>query len=302
MDHAKHEDWDDQARIELVLGMLAGETTAERAAEQHGLDAAELQRWKSLYVSGLRHAQRSGKESMLRRLRRTAKRHPLAVPAGAVASLLVLLVPVTALSQTPADCLDPLSLGLCQFHAGEPAVAAQVNANFEKLRYWLERKVGEPVIDTNDPDASMDITTGDVTADNVTATGALEAENLSALGGELTINGPTTINGSVSMMGGYELISDDADASGVVTAETDGFVVALGIGGPNCYVQVAVTDRPRTDTTFFVHGGANGEWSGSTVTLPVPEGAEFSVAFFGCSGDGTTRTVRWMPLGHPTSS
>jgi hypothetical protein len=84
MGSEKRNAWDEEARIELVLALLGGETTVAQAGEQHGLDPCEIEAWKALYVGGLRHAARASEPSVFRRLGRSARRHPLrACGAGA---------------------------------------------------------------------------------------------------------------------------------------------------------------------------------------------------------------------------
>ncbi|MBN2192468.1 MAG: helix-turn-helix domain-containing protein [Polyangiaceae bacterium] len=192
MSSTKRNALDEQARIELVLELLGGDTTVAQAAERRGLDPAEVECWKKFYVDGLRHAASAGRNSWFKRLGRAARQRPLAATGGALAALAVLLVPMSALSETPAGCADAGSMDLCLFAAGEPAVAEEVNSNFSKILGWLEQKVGM----VGSPDIA---TTGDVTANQVSAAavtaGAMEAPSVTVGQDGLVVEGPLTVGG-----------------------------------------------------------------------------------------------------------
>jgi hypothetical protein len=275
MSSTKQSALDEQARIELVLDILGGGTTVAEAAAQHGLDPVEVECWKALYVDGLRHAATVGKPSWLRRVRSTARRRPIAVTGGALAALLVLLVPVTALSETPAGCTDAASMDLCLFIAGQPAVAEEVNSNFSKMLGWLEEKVGDvgspDITTTGDVSAGQVsaasvtatdiIATGDVTADTVTTTGAVAA-------GQLDLGG--SINSSDNEDGSYPLLPPD-------------FCVVIPHGGscPTGWGRAAI----KWDTEDQNNA------DGRVAQVAVDQGSTGSIGiYFCCRGDGWTFT------------
>jgi hypothetical protein len=192
MDSTNRNTLNDPERVELVLALLAGETTVAQAGEQHGLDPAELESWKALYVGGLRHAARADKPSALRRLGRAARRHPLRASGAVLAGLLAFAVPLTAWSESPPGCTDPGTLNLCQFYAGEPAVAAEVNSNFSKIVGWVEQKIG-PVgtADLGDVTANQ-VSAGTVVATDVQADGSAAVQTLD-VAGNINVQGQLNI-------------------------------------------------------------------------------------------------------------
>ena len=223
MSSTKQSAVDEQARIELVLDILGGETTVAKAAELHGLDPVEVECWKALYVDGLRHAATVGKPSWLRHVRSTARRRPIAVTGGALAALLVLLVPVTALSETPAGCTDAASMDLCLFVAGQPAVAEEVNSNFSKMLGWLEQKVGV----AGSPDIT---TTGDIVAegtDGTVSAATVDATGVTIGTDGLDVNGPVTVDSSNALLA-MKLIPMGQTTAGITTG--------MAVADWNCFV------------------------------------------------------------------
>lgn len=121
-------------KTEDLLDILAGRKTEAEVAQQHGVTEAEVREWRSILADGL--------SSRARVARRGAWR-PLVVAA--------LVVGTFAFAQS-----------LVSFTANAPALAVDVNNNFNALRTWLERKTG--------PVGGYDIVTdGGVAAAVVTA-------------------------------------------------------------------------------------------------------------------------------------
>lgn len=109
-------------RLAAVLQVLEGHASVEAVAALHGVTAAEVEAWRALYLTGLRHGAAAQDPSP--RARRLSRKAGLAV-AGLAA-----LIGGAAWAQ------------LVTFTPDTPALASQVNANFNQLRVWLEQKVG----------------------------------------------------------------------------------------------------------------------------------------------------------------
>ena len=150
-----------------VLDVLAGASTIDAVANRHGLEAARVEADRARLVSAL-----------ARGLEQTHARRRWRVGAALGLGLIVagLAVPSAAWAQ------------LVTFSANTPAIAAQVNGNFQQLRTWLEQKVG--------PVGTSDITTsGAITASSLTV-------GTAAVSGNSTIAGTLTTTGQISANGG----------------------------------------------------------------------------------------------------
>ncbi len=124
------------AQADLV-SLIAGEIDAATLAARHGVTEEEALRWRSVFVAGMKAG--VGGRTASRRL------------PYRVIGLLSAVLATAAFAQ------------LTVFSPNSPALASEVNGNFDLLKVWLERKVG-PVTDTNIT------TTGSVTAATVAAT------------------------------------------------------------------------------------------------------------------------------------
>lgn len=51
--------WTAKRRVELVLSLLKGETTAAEAARRHGLRVAEVEEWRERFLLGAENALRA---------------------------------------------------------------------------------------------------------------------------------------------------------------------------------------------------------------------------------------------------
>lgn len=119
-----------------LVSLVAGEMTAASLAEKHGVTEAEVLRWRSAYLAGMRAA--SGGQVATRRLR-----------LGRWGFVGAMVLASVAFAQ------------LVTFTANAPALASDVNANFNQLKTWLETKVGSV--------ANAGITATSVTAPRVEA-------------------------------------------------------------------------------------------------------------------------------------
>jgi hypothetical protein len=77
-------------------------------------------------------------EDNARKLENSARQTKLAYLLLFILALLAL--PVVSIGLAQSDCVG--SDTLCLFRAGEPAVASEVNHNFDLLKSWLEQKTG----------------------------------------------------------------------------------------------------------------------------------------------------------------
>jgi len=85
-------EWTNEKKTQLVLSILAGEKTITQAAIEYKLDPIEIEGWRDLYVSGLRHAAKTSKPSIIRRFNKTMARHPLGATSIGLVFVLVLLI------------------------------------------------------------------------------------------------------------------------------------------------------------------------------------------------------------------
>lgn len=135
------------AQADLV-SLIAGEIDTATLAARHGVTEEEALRWRAIFLAGMK-ASVGGQAMGLRR-----RRHRMIVLAGTVLA-------TAAFAQ------------LTVFNADQPALASQVNGNFNQLKTWLEQKVG--TVGTNA------ISTGTVSATSVSAT-SVSATTVTASG------------------------------------------------------------------------------------------------------------------------
>ncbi len=119
------------ARRDDVLALLSGTATTEELARRHGVSAAEIDGWRSAYVAGLRDAQA---------LAARPKRARWVAMLGAAAAML--LAVGVSWAQGMPSCAQTLPSPLRTFCADDPALADQVNANFQGVVDLIQRKVG----------------------------------------------------------------------------------------------------------------------------------------------------------------
>ncbi len=111
----------EQQRLEVVLDLLEGKTSAEQLALKHSVAASDLLAWRALYLAGLRQANAA---------RVSPPRLRWGMKAGGVAAAVVIMVGGAAWAQ------------LIPMVANAPALASDVNSNFNQLQTWLVSKVG----------------------------------------------------------------------------------------------------------------------------------------------------------------
>lgn len=206
------------------------------------------------------------------------------------------LVAAVILAGTAAFA-STLTDGLYVFAPDTPALATEVNANFNQLRTWMRNKVG------------MDLNSSNILAPgNISATGTMSAASWSgplSAPGNVSVGGAGTtfnVTGSVSMMaapGGLNF-------GQIYTAGTDGFVVATVSTSSQCdqgpaYIQGfagpggALALRGQAS----IHGGcANVDYStpNGSFTMPVRKGEQYSMGIQGNGGVYNLAAV-FIPLG-----
>lgn len=97
--------------------------------------------------------------------------------AAAIAALLAVIANAGIGFAADGNC--PNSYAFC-FGAGSPALASQVNHNFDQIQEWLEQKVG-PIGNSN-----------------VTTAGTLNVGGAATIGGATTVNNNLTVTGALS--------------------------------------------------------------------------------------------------------
>jgi hypothetical protein len=202
-----------------------------------------------------------------------------------------LLVGGTAFASTLTD-------GLYVFAPNTPALASEINANFNQLRTWMRNKVG------------MDLNSADIVGPgNISAAGAMSAASWSGplnAAGNVSVgaNGTTlSVTGSVSMMGASAALTYGQ----VYLAGTDGFVFATLQTQSNCdqgpaYIQGFA--GPTSGSLALrgedsVHGGCiNVDYATpyGSFMMPVRKGEYYSVGIMG-NGGTYNYAASFIPFG-----
>lgn len=183
--------------------MLSGQQTIEQAAQEHGVDAGEIESWCSLLQAGAQQAASKRK----RRVR------TIGLVTGAL-----LLAGVTVAVAGPTPCPNPtlpLPAPLKQFCPDEPASATDMTANFTQTIKWIEQKAG-----TIDQPLPKDWISG-----SQIASGAIAANNIAP--SAIVTGTAQVIDGS---LGNGDLASGTIDASRFAS----GVLVPLYEINPNC--------------------------------------------------------------------
>lgn len=163
---------------EAVLKWMSGEASPEAIAAEHGVTVAELERWRALFIAGARTSQP-------RRDRRRALLAAAFITAGALG--------LVGREAWAATCTQTLPSPLTTFCVDSPAIASQVNGNFQGVLDEVRNKVGAY--------GSANVVVG-----NGAATATLTVPGATTLNGALTANGTTslrntTVNGNAAVTG-----------------------------------------------------------------------------------------------------
>ena len=207
---------------ESILRLLAGEVSAAELAAHHGVTVEEIERWKAAWIAGARSAQQPRRRSPTTWL---------------VASVLVLgAVAFGSRAAWAAGCASTLPSPLVTFCPNDPALASQVNGNFQALVDGLQQKVGTFGTQT--------ITApGPVTVQTTLTTTALTASASANLTGA-TLNGSTIVPG-VMTVSGIENVSGTLNVTG--TLDVSPTTVTCTNGQP-CYCPVGLFPLTWTGT------------------------------------------------------
>ncbi|MBL8939212.1 MAG: hypothetical protein JNM69_31920 [Archangium sp.] len=226
-------------RLQTVNRALASGRPLEQLSSELGMSIDELVTWRSIYEAARRDVSRSSKKRWL----------------GAIAGVaLVLLTPRVMAAGT---CAQTLPAPLVTFCADEPALASDVNGNFQQLVTWLQQKVGS--VGTADL-----TTTGNINAANINATGALRVNATDVNSGtQVTWNksgniGETDfVNLKGLGAGGFAYYSGTTVATAVQIASISNggkFRATGGVSGSGrlCFTTVNCADEPA-----FACGGTS---------------------------------------------
>jgi len=187
-----------------LLQLLADAHSVDAIAERHGVAANVVEADRAALGAAL--------GTVLAQPRRP-RRHTAALVAG----LIVILCAGGAWAQ------------LVTFVPDTPALASEMNANFQQLRAWLEQKVGTV--------GSAAITTsGAVNAGAVTAAGAVNAGSTvtsgnANVGGALTVTGVINANGGITGTGALNGVTIRVKGANNGTMNCDAYCASSGFGG-----------------------------------------------------------------------
>jgi len=123
-------------RIRAVLDILAGRSTTAVVAKRLAVPTEEVELWRELYLDAV--------ERNLELPRGLGRFKPLVgalATASTIAAVLAIIAwPESASSQVA--CTQTLPSPMTTFCADTPALASEVNGNFQQLVSWTEQKVG----------------------------------------------------------------------------------------------------------------------------------------------------------------
>lgn len=256
-----------------IAALLRGTVTTRALAERHHVSEADVELWKELVLRGL--------EARPRRSR--------ALPALAAAGLLVVGVLATrAFAGTCASTLPAPLVTLCQ---NEPALASELNGNFNQLVTWVQQKVGTV--------GTAGITTTSINASSI-STNSVSTNSLTASGGA-NISGSVTIGGNLTVQGtSFGAYSGGLSNDTTYTAATDGFVVGYFYGNTNgsrCYFHGLVDGTIRSTGGLHYFTNSDVYVNDDNLTFPVRRGSSWRVNLYNTSGSCNVN-IAWVPL-HP---
>lgn len=112
-------------RTEDVIAVLAGTQTEAEVASKHGVSEAEVREWRRMMADGL------SVQTSARRSRRW-------VALGVVVAAML----GSTLAYAQVTCMQTLPPPMKTFCQDSPAIANDVNANFQQLVTWSRQKLG----------------------------------------------------------------------------------------------------------------------------------------------------------------
>lgn len=210
-----------EARARVVLALLASEITVAEAASKCGVTEQEVLLWKELYLAGAR-AQLAAQSPR----RPWSKRTQRLVAAGAALGLVGIAGVAASQSTWP--------ISLITFTADTPAVASEVNGNFnavktgiEQVKTWVESKTGpvdQGALMNDFPGGTYDLWLQG--SNGSTASG--DARNLALLGD--SVNDKLLLNVDGEYAGGID-VQSGMNVLGVLNAKITN-VAGLEIASP----------------------------------------------------------------------
>lgn len=179
-----------QSRTLSVIALLSNEKSVAQVAQEHGVSEAEVASWRELYLQGARS---------------TAQRTPWRPGKGsalwgvALASLGALSYAGVAFAQS-VTCSQTLPAPLVTMCANGPALASDVNGNFQAVYNWINQKVGTP--GTNNVSIGGTATVSGVTTlqSNASVAGNLSVTGASTFGNNVTISGNESFGAATRQM------------------------------------------------------------------------------------------------------
>lgn len=247
----------------MTDAVTSGRPLAELAQERN-LPLEDLEVWASLYGAAKLEA------------RRSARRRWVTASVGAVAALV--LVGRVALAGTCASVLPAPLVTLCQ---NEPALATELNTNFQTLRNWVLA-----------PPAAVSATSSITAATSITAGTSLSAQSALVTGGPNQSQGLQLLWNTVAPgLGQAEIINNRGLGGGSFSFYERGFT-SDPVGG-------ALLSMSRGRANFSGGVGGNGslcfEHTDCSDTAPVNCGGTSSCPqgkFAMASTDGTSCGVQ----------
>lgn len=173
-------------REDVLLSVLDGQVTAPAATLALGLTPAELEQ----ALEAVRTARA-----------RAAHTRRRAWTAGLVVSALVGGFGMVGTALAVGPCAQTLPAPLVTFCPNAPALADEVNGNFQGVLSLVQAKVGTlsaPQFSADGGVIGQSITTPSVTTQTVATTGALTVGSTAAVTGNATVGGGLTVTGAIT--------------------------------------------------------------------------------------------------------
>lgn len=245
-------------KVETLEQLAAGRLSISAAAATLNLSEAEVVQWQELYALSAEIAAR-GERARSMRVGRATRRAALAVTATVVIGI-GFSASHTAWAQSA--CASTLPSPLVTFCPDSPALASNVNGNFQQVVNWVQEKVGT----VGTPNVTM---TGSLTAPNITASTVVTAPRAN-------VNGPI-YRGSV------------APATGDLGLYSQ-------VGGN--YMRFVTTAGPFF---WFSDGAPANGYSGATSLMGLDTSGNLTLSGQLAAGSIRQRSCAWGPRGPPVT-
>lgn len=237
-----------------LVQLLSGNLSAQALAERHGVTVELVEREAAAFADGL-----------------DARGRPRRAPSvvGVVAAITVVVgVSFAARTAWAQACTQTLPSPMVTFCPDGPALATEVNGNFQQLVTWVEQKVGTV--------GSATLTTGAINATSLTATGAVSASSASL--GTATV---TTLT-----LGG-----DSLTRFRTLAAQTATATAGVGVGVWDVSDEKSLGSANRT--VCFLQQQTHGVWA-----TTFDDGASYTCRVFVDTASNTWRLRANVTRGH----